>query len=89
MWYRDEYVASVNHAAEVNRNAAQAKVAYLIHNKENHTEGSLQTKLEMFKWTALFRDEAQAMAEEARRKTLALQDMDEALRDSIAQLVES
>ena len=84
--YRDEYVANVEDAAKVNRVAVRAEVEYLQHHEEDHTEGSLQAKLETFSFVVYFRDEAQAMAEETWRKMLALQNMGTALREEIAHL---
>ena len=74
--YNDEYAASLEHAAEVNRVAVQAELAYLHHHEEDHTEDSLQDKLDRFDFVIFLRDEAEAVAVETRKKMLALQDLD-------------
>ena len=86
--FMDEYVANTEHAAEASLGVAQAKTAYLRHHEEDHMDGSLRTKWEIVKWVIFFRDEALKIAQETRRKMLALKDLD-ALREDIAWVVES
>ena len=79
-------MASLERAAEVKWVAVQAELAYLRHFKEDHTEDSLQAKLDKFDFAIFLWDEAEAVAMETRKKMLALQDLDTSLTEEIALL---